>query len=59
MLGAVSFAAVIVGTAGLIWGEFFDIGRTATLLFAAVNLVGLIGIAPVLFGSKRSGRTPR
>jgi len=46
------FALVLVGTAGLLANEFvFHWGRTATLLFAGANTVGLIALCPILWGA--------
>ena len=40
------FVFLIPGTLGLLLNEFvFDWGRTATLAFAAANLVGLLVLA--------------
>jgi hypothetical protein len=37
------FVLLIIGTVGLLLNEFvFDWGRTATLLFAAANVIGLL-----------------
>ena len=48
-LGA--FTLVIVGTLGLLANEFvFNWGRTATLIFAASNVIGLVGLGFVFFG---------
>jgi hypothetical protein len=41
------------GTLGLLAGQFLtDFGRSVTLLFALVNLLGLLGIAAHLFGRR-------
>ena len=38
-----AFALLIIGTLGLLLNEFlFDWGRAAVLLFAGLNLVGLL-----------------
>ena len=43
-----AFLLLIVGTAGLLLNEFvFGWGRTATLIFAACNVVGLVALARV------------
>jgi len=42
----IGFILLIIGTLGLIINEFiFDWGRTATLTFAAVNIVGFVVLA--------------
>jgi len=42
----IAFILLIVGTLGLIINEFiFDWGSTATLTFAAINVVGLVVLA--------------
>ena len=39
----IAFLLLIVGTAGLLVNEFvFDWGRVATLVFAVLNVIGLI-----------------
>jgi len=53
-LGA--FALVIVGTLGLLANEFvFDWGRIATLVFAASNVIGLVGLGFAFFGGAGGG----
>lgn len=38
-----AFVLLIIGTLGLLLNEFiFDWGRTATLLFATANVIGLV-----------------
>ena len=38
-----SFILIFIGTLGLLLNELmFDWGRTATIIFAAINLVGLV-----------------
>ena len=38
-----SFILIFIGTLGLLLNEFmFDWGRTVTIIFAAINLVGLV-----------------
>ena len=45
IVGPAAFALVILGTAGLLANEFLtDLGSGITLLFAAVNVIGLIGV---------------
>jgi hypothetical protein len=51
-MGMVYFALVAVGTVGLVVGEFVEVGRAFTLVFAAANLVGLVGVAAQLFGAR-------
>ena len=42
-ISAVAFLLLIVGTLGLLGNEFIvNWGRTATLVFAASNVVGLV-----------------
>jgi len=42
-LGVLTFVLLLIGTIGLILNEFvFDWGRSATLSFAASNLIGLV-----------------
>jgi len=42
----IAFILLIIGTLGLIINEFiFDWGTTATLTFAAINVVGLAALA--------------
>ena len=49
-----SFILIIIGTLGLLINEFiFDWGSTATLTFAAVNVVGLAILAFFLRGLKK------
>ncbi len=49
-LGLGASALVIVGTLGLLAAEFvFDWGRTVTLIFAASNVIGLVGLGFVFF----------
>jgi hypothetical protein len=39
------FVLLIIGTVGLLLNEFvFDWGRTATLIFAAANVLGLVAL---------------
>jgi len=39
------FVLLIIGTVGLLLNEFvFDWGRTATLIFAAANVIGLLAL---------------
>ena len=48
------FILVIIGTVGLLINEFiFDWGRTATLTFAAVNVVGLATLGFANWGMKK------
>jgi len=51
VLSVGAFALVIVGTLGLLANEFvFDWGRGATLIFAASNAIGLVGVGFALYG---------
>ncbi|NQT72693.1 MAG: hypothetical protein HQ553_07965 [Chloroflexi bacterium] len=51
-LGA--FVLLIIGTLGLLINEMiFDWGRSATLTFAAVNVVGLVALALAHWGMKQ------
>jgi len=53
-LGIGAFALVIVGTLGLLAAEFvFDWSRIVTLIFAASNVIGLVGLGFVFFGSDK------
>ncbi len=52
MIGVLSFVLVAVGTVGLLVGEFVEFARAVTLLLAAVNLIGLIGVGVTLFRPK-------
>jgi len=46
-----AFILLIIGTTGLLINEFiFDWGRVATLSFAAINIVGLIILAFMIWG---------
>jgi len=48
------FILLIIGTLGLLINEFiFDWGRTATLTFAALNVVGLAILAYTYWGMKK------
>jgi hypothetical protein len=51
-LKTASFIAIFIGTIGLLLNELiFDWGRTATIAFAAANLVGL---ATLLWSMKKA-----
>jgi len=51
--GLCGFGLVFVGTVGLLANELvFDWGRTATLIFAGLNVVGLIALSPTLWKSR-------
>ena len=42
----IAFILIFIGTLGLIINEFiFDWGSSATLIFAAINVVGLVVLA--------------
>jgi hypothetical protein len=48
------FILIIIGTFGLLINEFiFDWGSTATITFAAVNVVGLAILAFTYWGMKK------
>jgi len=48
------FILIIIGTLGLLINEFiFDWGSTATITFAAVNVVGLAILAFAFWGMKK------
>ena len=48
-----AFILLFIGTLGLIINEFiFDWGSTATLVFAAVNVVGFATLAFTFWGMK-------
>ncbi len=43
LTGYAAFCLLLIGTGGLLLNEFvFTWGRTATLLFAAANVIGLV-----------------
>ena len=47
------FILVIIGTAGLLLNEFvWEHSSTRTIIFAVVNLVGLVDLAFAHFGMK-------
>jgi hypothetical protein len=49
----IAFVLLVIGTVGLVLNEFvLDWGRSVTLLFAAFNLVGLLGMATGLRGER-------
>ena len=49
----IAFILLIIGTAGLLANEFvFDCGRGATIIFAAVNVLGLIFLAYTNWGKR-------
>ena len=49
----IAFVLLLVGTIGLLLNEFvFEWGRTATLIFAAANVVGLIGLGTAVITQK-------
>jgi len=40
-----AFLLMIIGTLGLLFNEFvFNWGRTATLIFATANVIGLVAV---------------
>ena len=49
-----AFVCLLVGTLGLLTNEFvFDWGRTATLIFAALNVIGLLALGFQCWGLKQ------
>ena len=49
------FVLLFIGTIGLLINEFvFDLGRVATLSFAAVNVVGLVILASITWDNKKN-----
>jgi len=49
-----AFVLLIIGTLGLLINEMiFDWGRSATLTFAAVNVVGLVTLVLAYWGMKQ------
>jgi len=54
-MAIVYFVSLAIGTIGLLVGEFSDMNRAFTLLFAAANLIGLVGVGALLFRT----RSPR
>jgi hypothetical protein len=50
-----AFVLLMIGTLGLLMNEFvFDWGRPATLLFAIINVVGLVALGLSYWGSKQA-----
>lgn len=50
----IAFILLIIGTLGLLINEFiFDWGSTATITFAAVNVVGFAILAFAFWGMKK------
>ena len=50
----IGFILVAIGTLGLLINEFiFGWGRTATLTFAAFNIIGLATLTFTLWGMKK------
>lgn len=48
------FILLLIGTTGLLLNEFvFDWGRTAVLIFAAANVIGLIVLVTAVLGQSR------
>jgi hypothetical protein len=48
-----AFVLVAIGTLGLLTNEFiFSWGRTATMVFAAANAIGLVSLGIALWGKK-------
>ena len=49
-----AFVLLIIGTLGLLLNEFvLDLGRVATLLFAAANVMGLVTLGSVYWSKKQ------
>ena len=49
-----AFILLIIGTLSLLISEFiFDWGRTATIIFATLNIVGLAILAHTFWGMKK------
>ena len=49
-----AFVFLLIGTLGLLMNEFvFDWGRTATLIFAVVNVIGLLALGFAYWGMKQ------
>jgi hypothetical protein len=49
----IAFILLIIGTAGLLVNEFvFDWGSVVTIIFAAMNVLGLIILAYMNWGKK-------
>jgi hypothetical protein len=56
-LRTTAFILIIVGTGGLLLNEFvWDGGTTRTIIFAVVDLVGLVNLAFAHFGMKARSR---
>jgi len=48
-----AFILIIIGTAGLLLNEFvWEHSSSRTIIFAVVNLVGLVNLAVAQFGMK-------
>jgi len=53
-----SFILIFIGTLGLLLNELiFDWGRTATIAFAAANLVGLATLVSTNWSMKKARNT--
>ena len=51
-----SFILIFIGTPGLLLNELmFDWGRTATIIFAAINVVGLATLVSTTWIIKKQG----
>ena len=49
------FVLLLIGTIGLLINELvFDWGRVATLSFAAINIVGFVIWASIIWGNKKN-----
>ena len=49
-----AFVFLLIGTLGLLMNEFvFDWGRTATLIFGALNVIGLLALGFAYWGMKQ------
>ena len=50
-----SFILIFIGMLGLLLNEFmFDWGRTATIIFAAINLVGLVTLVSTTWITRKT-----
>ena len=50
-----AFILIIIGTAGLLLNEFvWEYSSSRTIIFAVVNLVGLVNLAFAHFGMRKS-----
>ncbi len=57
-IGKIAFVLLVIGTLGLLTNEFlFDWGTIATLIFAAINVIGLVALG-IAFWQKRQSTAP-